>query len=159
HFVEICGTSLLGGDKITPFDRALAARLSQLGAAEYQLVQLLGRLADDRPDLMPQLRYSLFFYCQARYLLNHYGFWDPELAKPDLPLAPKPLTPKRPLNVNLSQSLFSSKSLLALTPFETADTKESAAVTKLVVSFCECRRALRWRCVVTVRKMSVRGRV
>jgi radical SAM superfamily enzyme YgiQ (UPF0313 family) len=87
HFVEICGVSLLGGDTVTPFDRALAARLSQLGAAEHQLIQLLGRLAGERPDLLSQLRYSLFFYCQARYLLNHYGIWDPELAKRELPIA------------------------------------------------------------------------
>ncbi|MEX1061398.1 MAG: radical SAM protein [Methyloceanibacter sp.] len=81
HFVEICGTSVGAIDPIRPPDSALAIRLSQLGTAERHLVQLLVRLEGERPDLLPQLKYILLFYCQVRYLLDYYGVWDPKLAK------------------------------------------------------------------------------
>ena len=79
HFVEICGKSAI--EPFAPAHRILATRLSQLGAAERDLVQLLAKLGDDRPDLLPQLAHILFYYCQVRYMLDYYGFWDPELAK------------------------------------------------------------------------------
>ena len=85
HFVEICGPNAI--EAFMPGDPPLATRLSQLGPDERHLVQLLVRLEGDRPDLIPQLRYILFFYCQVRYLLDYYGIWDPKLAKREFPEA------------------------------------------------------------------------
>jgi hypothetical protein len=48
-------------------------------------LQLLAKLVGERPDLIPQLRYCLMFYCQVRFLLDHYGVWDPSLAKRESP--------------------------------------------------------------------------
>jgi radical SAM superfamily enzyme YgiQ (UPF0313 family) len=80
RFVEICGVRVGSRDSIQMFERALAARLSQRGPAEAQLVQLLAASAMERPDLIPYLRYILFYYCQVRFVLDHYGVWDPRLA-------------------------------------------------------------------------------
>jgi radical SAM superfamily enzyme YgiQ (UPF0313 family) len=85
HFVEICGEHEAQPHRsIDPF---LAKRLSDLGPAENDLVQLLIGLGRTRPDLLPQLAHILFSYCQIRYVLSYYGVWDPELAKRELPAA------------------------------------------------------------------------
>jgi radical SAM superfamily enzyme YgiQ (UPF0313 family) len=87
RFAEECGEADHQGAVISQFDQVLAARLSRLGTAERQLAELMGRLAQTRPELIAQLRYALFFYCQARHLLSYYGVWDPKLAKQELSLA------------------------------------------------------------------------
>jgi radical SAM superfamily enzyme YgiQ (UPF0313 family) len=79
HFVEICGKSAV--EPFRPVERLLSTRLGQLGSAERDLVQLLTKLGEERPDLVPQLGHILFYYCQVRYMLDYYRVWDPELAK------------------------------------------------------------------------------
>ena len=51
---------------------ALAQRLAHYGAAEQNLLRLIQQLASQRPELRAQLSYILLFYCQARFVLDHY---------------------------------------------------------------------------------------
>jgi radical SAM superfamily enzyme YgiQ (UPF0313 family) len=73
--------------QMSPFDRAVAAKLHALGPEEAGLVTLFARLFAQRPGLVPLLRHSLMHYCQARYLLEQSGIWDPDLARRSTPLA------------------------------------------------------------------------
>ena len=51
-------------------------RISQRGPAERRLVQLLTKLAMQRPDLLPQFSYIVTFYAQVRFVLDYYDLWD-----------------------------------------------------------------------------------
>jgi hypothetical protein len=88
-FAALCGqrkdSPTLGG--FSPADRQLAARLASFGASERRLVQLIERIAWQRPDISGHLSYFLLGYCQVRYIFDHYGVWDPELRKRRAPLA------------------------------------------------------------------------
>lgn len=88
-FVELIdgGGARKGAPQFSPMDRRLAAKLASMGPGELRLVQLFERLAWQRPDLSGQLSYILLGYCQARYIFDLYGAWDPTLAKRPTPLA------------------------------------------------------------------------
>ena len=60
-----------------PLEIALARRLAQRGTAERQLIALIGELKTKRPDLRAHLTYALLFYCQVRFMLDHFGIWNP----------------------------------------------------------------------------------
>jgi radical SAM superfamily enzyme YgiQ (UPF0313 family) len=96
RFIELCGIRVGAADVVGPHDRILSAalhwlnqstmdRLSQRGPAERRLVQLLTRLAMQRPDLLPQVRYIVTFYAQVRFALDYYNVWDPTVAEVPFP--------------------------------------------------------------------------
>jgi hypothetical protein len=82
-FASLCGRRGRGGlaPAFGPMERALATRLAAMGAEEQRLVRFIEKTAWERPELMSNLSYFLAIYCQIRYLLDHYGVWDPELTK------------------------------------------------------------------------------
>jgi hypothetical protein len=55
----------------------LAKRLTSRGNKERAAVNGLQELARARPDLVSNLGYALTFYCQARYMLETAGVWNP----------------------------------------------------------------------------------
>jgi radical SAM superfamily enzyme YgiQ (UPF0313 family) len=67
--------------------RALARRLALYGSEEQALLALFDRLAERRPELVPQLDRALLYYCQARYMFDEYKVWDASLVGQDAPLA------------------------------------------------------------------------
>ena len=87
RFVELCGIRVEPADVAGPHHNALSAglhwinqstmdRISQRGPAERRLVQLLTKLAMQRPDLLPQFSYIVTFYAQVRFVLDYYDLWD-----------------------------------------------------------------------------------
>jgi radical SAM superfamily enzyme YgiQ (UPF0313 family) len=56
----------------------LAAGVAKRGEAEQRLLGRLKALARQRPDLMTEIGYALFVYCQTRHVLDHFGLWDPD---------------------------------------------------------------------------------
>src|SRR5262245_19059800 len=66
-------------------EMALAQRLAQYGPAEQNLLRLIQQLASQRPELRAQLSYILLFYCQVRFMLDHYRIWNPAPARRAVP--------------------------------------------------------------------------
>jgi radical SAM superfamily enzyme YgiQ (UPF0313 family) len=88
-FVETCD---IGGHKsrVVPakvMHRALARRLALYGNDEHALLALFDKLAQRRPELVPQLDRALLYYCQARYIFDASNIWDPSLVGQNVPLA------------------------------------------------------------------------
>jgi hypothetical protein len=67
--------------------RVLAKRLAAYGPQEQDLLTRMDRLAERRPELAGQVERALSYYCQARYLFEFGGLWDPSLAHEAAPLA------------------------------------------------------------------------
>jgi hypothetical protein len=67
--------------------RALAKRLAAYGPEEQNLLTRMDRLAELHPQLAGQVERALSYYCQARYLFEFGGLWDPLLAREAAPLA------------------------------------------------------------------------
>jgi radical SAM superfamily enzyme YgiQ (UPF0313 family) len=85
-FVEASPTK--SGFPNAPFagaEMALAQRLAQYGPAEQNLLRLMQQLASQRPELRAQLSYILLFYCQVRFMLDHYRIWNPAPARRPAP--------------------------------------------------------------------------
>jgi radical SAM superfamily enzyme YgiQ (UPF0313 family) len=85
-FVEASPTR--SGSPTAPFagaEMALAQRLAQYGPAEQNLLRLMQQLASQRPELRAQLSYILLFYCQVRFMLDHYRIWNPAPARRPAP--------------------------------------------------------------------------
>jgi radical SAM superfamily enzyme YgiQ (UPF0313 family) len=66
-------------------EMALAQRLAQYGPAEQNLLRLMQQLASQRPELRAQLSYILLFYCQVRFMLDHYRIWNQAPARRPAP--------------------------------------------------------------------------
>jgi radical SAM superfamily enzyme YgiQ (UPF0313 family) len=67
--------------------QALAKKLATYGAEERAMLGRIDRVRSLRPDLANQLHWSLMYYCQARYLFETNGLWDPQLGRQARPLA------------------------------------------------------------------------
>jgi hypothetical protein len=82
NFVALSGVK--AGTPTVPIFSAvetlLARRLAQRGPAERRLIDLFENLAWKRPELRPELSFSLLYYCQIRHMLEFHGLWDPSLA-------------------------------------------------------------------------------
>jgi hypothetical protein len=88
-FARICGRrdKAVQSPGFGSIERALAQRLASMGEEERKLLALFEQLAKSRPDIVGHLAYFLLGYCQARYIFERYGVWDPELVRRDTPLA------------------------------------------------------------------------
>jgi hypothetical protein len=89
NFATLCGRRRRP-DAVPHFaamERKLAKRLAAMGEGERRLVGSIEKIAWQRPDLTGHLAYFLLGYCQARYIFDHYGVWDPDLARRSTPLA------------------------------------------------------------------------
>ena len=56
-------------------------KLATYGAEERAMLGRIDRVRSLRPDLANQLHWSLIYYCQARYLFETNGLWDPRLGR------------------------------------------------------------------------------
>ena len=63
-------------------------RLAAYGSEEQDLLARMDRLFEKRPELAhAHADRALAYYCQARYLFEVSGAWDPSLARQAAPLA------------------------------------------------------------------------
>jgi radical SAM superfamily enzyme YgiQ (UPF0313 family) len=63
----------------------LARQLAGRGEPERRLLRFLEQLSFKRPELRAHLRIMLFYYCQARYMLEYYKAWQPALGRASAP--------------------------------------------------------------------------
>ena len=84
HFAEISppNRNRRGLNVFSLIEARLAAALAKRGESETAVVSRLESLVRLRPDLLPQVGYSLIVYCQTRHMLDHFGLWDGKLHAP-----------------------------------------------------------------------------
>jgi radical SAM superfamily enzyme YgiQ (UPF0313 family) len=61
--------------------RKMTERLAAYGEAERRMLARVGAVMERRPDLSAQIMKSIGYYCQARYMYESYGLWNPSLAE------------------------------------------------------------------------------
>jgi hypothetical protein len=59
----------------------MTERLAAYGEAERRMLARVGAVMERRPDLSAQIMKSIGYYCQARYMYESYGLWNPSLAE------------------------------------------------------------------------------
>lgn len=67
--------------------QALTRKLATFGSEERAMLARVDRIRSRRPDLANQIHWCLLYYCQARYLFETHGIWDPSLTRLSRPLA------------------------------------------------------------------------